>query len=60
MALERVVGEHDQVDELYCIELTGYLKRMWELVGARNVSVKHDECRAKGHDRCVWTGAWNT
>jgi hypothetical protein len=49
-----------QVDELYCIELTGYLKRMWELVGARTVQVKHTMCRARGDDQCVWVGAWNT
>jgi len=47
------------VDELYCTELLGYLSRMMELVGAKNVVAAHEQCRARGDDKCVFTGSWS-
>jgi len=46
------------VDEALCIELAGYLKRLVEFTGGRNVSVGHDECRARGASRCVFRYRW--
>jgi predicted hydrocarbon binding protein len=46
-------------DALYCEELTGYLKRLFELVGAKNVQVEHARCRSRGDESCVWRGSWD-
>jgi predicted hydrocarbon binding protein len=46
-------------DALYCEELTGYLKHLFELVGAKNVKVEHSRCRSRGDDDCVWNGSWD-
>ena len=45
-------------DRCYCAELTGYFARCLELVGAKDVSVTHPECRAKGDPRCAFVGRW--
>jgi predicted hydrocarbon binding protein len=47
------------VDALYCAELQGYFTRILELVGAKNVSVSHDECRANGDANCLFVGTWD-
>jgi len=47
------------LDELYCTELLGYLGRMMELVGAKNLQTEHIQCRARGDDKCIFTGSWS-
>jgi predicted hydrocarbon binding protein len=47
------------VDEVYCQELSGYLQRLFELVGAKNVKSEHARCRARGDETCVWVGSWD-
>jgi uncharacterized protein (TIGR02265 family) len=44
----------------YCAELTGYLARMWELVGARDPHVRHTHCRNRGDQDCTWEGTWKS
>ncbi|MBW1807645.1 MAG: 4-vinyl reductase [Deltaproteobacteria bacterium] len=46
-------------DELYCLELSGYLNRLFEMVGAKNLQVEHTQCRARGDDKCSWVGKWD-
>jgi predicted hydrocarbon binding protein len=47
------------LDELYCTELLGYLGRMMELVGAKNVKAEHSQCRARGDEKCIFVGSWS-
>jgi predicted hydrocarbon binding protein len=46
------------VEELYCRQLTGYLTRLFELVGAKDLKVSHSECCARGDRQCTWMGTW--
>jgi len=41
-----------------CINLGGYLKRLAELVGARNVVYRHAECCASGAAHCIFEFSW--
>jgi len=45
-------------DELFCRELEGYLARMFELAGAKDMKVIHSECRSRGDTRCIFEGTW--
>ena len=45
-------------DEIFCMEVTGYIHRMFELVGARNVTAEHPCCRGRGDPYCEFTGRW--
>jgi hypothetical protein len=49
------------VDALYCEELTGYLNRLFELVGAKNLQLEHSHChsRSRGGDSYAWNGSWD-
>lgn len=42
------------VDLALCVELSGYLARLLELTGGRDVRVNHQRCRAKGHETCLF------
>lgn len=46
-------------DELNCIYLGGYIVRMFELVGARQVLVRHSQCRCRGDRGCTFEGTWS-
>jgi hypothetical protein len=45
-------------DEKYCAYLQAYIRRMFELAGARGVTVSHPHCAARGDAACVHAGAW--
>lgn len=45
-------------DERFCRMLTAYIRRMFELVGAKAVKVEHTSCRALGDKACVFVGSW--
>ena len=45
-------------DPVYCRELSGYLQRLFELVGAKNVHSEHTRCRSRGDAQCEWVGKW--
>ncbi len=46
------------VDAPFCRMLTAYIRRMFELVGAKAVHVEHRRCRARGDTACVFEGSW--
>jgi hypothetical protein len=45
-------------DAALCRELSGYLMKAFELVGARNPRLDHPQCRARGAPRCLFLGSW--
>jgi hypothetical protein len=46
------------VDAAVCRYLNAYLARLFELVGAKNVEVRHPECRARGAKVCRFVIGW--
>lgn len=42
-----------------CSRVTGWLERMAELTGAKNVSVTQTECAARGGKVCQWDLKWS-
>jgi hypothetical protein len=47
------------VDEALCVELVGYLVRLLEFTGGKNVRVTHAECRAREAANCVFEFRWD-
>lgn len=47
------------VDRALCRELTGYMGRVLELVGAKHVIMEHTRCRALGDDVCGYRARWS-
>jgi hypothetical protein len=45
-------------DELFCIHFRAYITRMFEMVGAKDVKVRHLDCRARGGTDCVFEASW--
>jgi len=41
-----------------CARVTGWIERMAELTGAKNVSVQQTQCYAKGAPHCEWSVRW--
>jgi hypothetical protein len=54
------LDEWGYVDHALCRELVGYMGRLLELVGARNVVMEHPKCRGRGDARCFFRGRWGT
>lgn len=46
------------VDEALCRNLTGYLRRMLELIPNRDLQVDHPRCRVHGHASCEFIWRW--
>ena len=46
------------VNKAYCWKLLGYLEKMLELAGGKNVRIKETRCRTTGDDQCVYSMAW--
>ena len=46
-------------DELTCIRLAAYMRRLFELVGAKNGWLERTKCRARGDEACVFEGGWD-
>ena len=42
-----------------CSRITGWMERMAELTGAKNVTVQKMKCYAKGQGDCEWVVKWN-
>jgi hypothetical protein len=42
-----------------CSRVTGWIERMAELTGAKNVSVQQTECAARGGKVCQWQLKWS-
>jgi hypothetical protein len=47
------------VDEALCLELTGYMPRVIELVGGNEPLLQHPQCRARGHASCYFELRWS-
>jgi uncharacterized protein (TIGR02265 family) len=47
------------VDTAVCAYLNAYLQRLFELVGAKHVEVRHVECRARGGKVCRFAMTWS-
>jgi eukaryotic-like serine/threonine-protein kinase len=45
-------------NELYCKELRGYMQRLLELVGAKDVKLIHTLCIGRGDKVCEFKGTW--
>jgi hypothetical protein len=41
-----------------CLRITGWIERMAELTGVKNVNVQQTQCFAKGAPNCEWTVTW--
>ena len=41
-----------------CARITGWIERMGEMTGAKNVRVRQTQCYAKGAGHCEWTIEW--
>lgn len=46
------------VDLALCTELSGYLARLLEFTGGRNVAVEHPVCRARDGENCTFKFRW--
>jgi hypothetical protein len=46
------------VHEVFCRNLQAYLQRLFELVGAKSVTVRHTACRTRGDARCTFIVRW--
>ena len=42
-----------------CSRITGWMERMAELTGAKNVNVEQTQCYAKGAPHCEWIVRWS-
>lgn len=42
-----------------CSRITGWMERMAELTGAKNVNVEQTQCYAKGAPHCEWVVRWS-
>ena len=42
-----------------CSRITGWIERMAELTGAKEVKVQQTQCFTKGAPHCEWTVRWN-
>jgi uncharacterized protein (TIGR02265 family) len=42
-----------------CARITGWIERLAELTGAREVRIKQTQCFAKGEPHCEWSISWN-
>jgi hypothetical protein len=46
------------VDRALCREMTAYMTRVLELVGAKDVRLSHPRCRADGETECFFSLRW--
>ena len=45
-------------ETVHCARVTGWIERMGEMTGAKNVRVEQTQCYAKGAPHCQWTIGW--
>jgi hypothetical protein len=56
--LSGVLSDWGVVDYALCRELVGYIGRVLELVGARNVRMEHPRCRGRADAECFFDARW--
>ena len=54
----QITGFAEPCDE-YCQRVWGWMVRMLELTGARNIKAVHSKCRLKGDALCLYNGTWD-
>ena len=54
----QITGFNEPCEE-YCMRLWGWMERMLELTGARNIKAAHTKCRLKGDALCLYQGTWD-
>lgn len=54
-----VVRGFDQPCPYFCDRVLGWVERLLELTGVKNVRVDHPKCRVRGDDRCEFRGRWD-
>ncbi len=42
----------------HCESVAGWAQRVIEMTGKKDAMARHEECRAKGHERCVFELSW--
>ena len=47
-----------EVDDALCQELSGYLVRLIQYTGGKDVVVRHGQCRARGAKTCLFEYRW--
>lgn len=54
-----VVTGFDQPSTYGCDRLLGWMEKLLELTGAKNIRMSHPKCRVRGDDRCEYRGHWS-
>jgi V4R domain len=57
-SVDALLTDFGLVDRAVCTYLEAYLRRLFELVGAKDVEIRHPECRARGGKVCKFLGSW--
>jgi predicted hydrocarbon binding protein len=57
-AVHGTLSDWGVVDMALCLELTGYMPRVIELVGGKNAVMVHPRCRSRGADVCSFELSW--
>jgi hypothetical protein len=56
----RVENQTDRPSEIAgCARITGWIERMAELTGVKDVRIRQTQCYAKGGPHCEWSITWN-
>lgn len=58
--LHGVLEDIGVVDAALCAELTGYVARVMEFAGGKNVTMTHPACRARGAEACDFELSWQS
>ena len=57
--VKATLADWGSTDEVTCVRLGAYSKRLFELVGAKDVFVERTACRVRGDAACVFVGGWS-
>ncbi len=52
------LSDFDEPNELFCDRVRGWMERTLELCGAKNCTVGHPKCMARGDTHCEYVGRW--
>ena len=54
----RIVLDDYPSEVALCARVEGWIEKMAELTGAKNIQIKHSQCFARGGSRCEWELHW--
>ena len=52
------IKDNENAYDLFCNHMLVYMTRVLELVGAKDVKLKHTHCRSRGDPECVYSLKW--